>query len=129
MAKKCIFIRVEYDDGSAEWAAGDHADEVWSFLMASQTMNCIHGAVYHGRKMESSPATMERPTEPVIPPTEDAPNPLSTEEIRERIKDLETHYRMTSAEMVEKWKAKEVPPEAHFVEWLVFLDRGDLLNL
>jgi hypothetical protein len=45
-------------------------------------------------------------------------------ERQQRISDLESHFQMTSAEVVARAESRTLPTEPHFVEWLVLLDRG-----
>lgn len=55
MEIKATRLLVEYDDGTAEVLAGPGADEAWNFILASQTLNCIHGAKYTGPPMRRMP--------------------------------------------------------------------------
>jgi len=48
-------------------------------------------------------------------------------ERQERLKELEEHYRLTGEEIVRRAESKQLPPEPHFVEWLILLGRGDLV--
>ena len=52
---------------------------------------------------------------------------MTEEERKQRIADLESHFRTTSAEVVHRAELGTLPTEPHFVEWLVLLDRGDLV--
>jgi len=45
----------------------------------------------------------------------------------QRISSLESHFHISSAEVIERAEAGNLPTEPHFVEWLVLLDRGDLV--
>jgi len=45
----------------------------------------------------------------------------------QRISSLESHCHISSAEVIERAEAGNLPTEPHFVEWLVLLDRGDLV--
>ena len=45
----------------------------------------------------------------------------------QRIADLESHFQMNSAEVIRQAESGVLPTEPHFVEWLVLLDRGDLV--
>ena len=45
----------------------------------------------------------------------------------DRIAQLEAHFQMTSADVISRAQADRLPAEPHFVEWLVLLDRGDLV--
>ena len=44
-----------------------------------------------------------------------------------RLKQLSEHFGLTGEEVVRKAEARELPREPEFVEWLVLLDRGDLV--
>ena len=46
--KKATKIVVEYDDGSYAFADGEAATKIWEWLMACQSLNLVHGAVYKG---------------------------------------------------------------------------------
>jgi len=48
-------------------------------------------------------------------------------ERQHRLKELEQHYGLSSEEIVRKAECKKLPPEPHFVEWLILLGRGDLV--
>jgi len=50
--KKAIRIEVEYDDGSRDFAEGEAAEAIWSWLMGCEQLNCVHGAFYSGPKFE-----------------------------------------------------------------------------
>jgi hypothetical protein len=52
---------------------------------------------------------------------------MTTAERNQRIADLESHFAMTSADVVKLAKSGSLPTEPHFVEWLVLLGRGDLV--
>jgi hypothetical protein len=52
---------------------------------------------------------------------------LTPGERQQRISDLESHFSMTSAEVIARAESRTLPTEPHFVEWLVLLDRGDLV--
>jgi len=52
---------------------------------------------------------------------------MTDSERRQRLKELEEHYGLTSEEIVRRAESRELPPEPHFVEWLVLLGRGDLV--
>jgi hypothetical protein len=52
---------------------------------------------------------------------------ITAEERGHRISDLEAHFQMTSADMIRRAESGTLPTEPHFVEWLVLLDRGDLV--
>jgi hypothetical protein len=60
--KTTTLVRFEYSDGSAEYAKGDHAQEVMDWLNAAQSMLCVHGGNYTGRRM------VEVPAPDVVPP-------------------------------------------------------------
>ncbi len=53
---------------------------------------------------------------------------LMTEEERQnRLRDLAQNYGQTDEDIIRKAQSNELPPEPHFVEWLVLLGRGDLV--
>jgi hypothetical protein len=49
--KKATLVIFGYDDGSSEYAIGDHAEEVMQWLNGGQAMMALHGGNYTGRKM------------------------------------------------------------------------------
>ena len=54
---RCISIDVRYEDGSREYTtSAEQAEEIWSWLMGAQALNCIHGARYTGRKFDREDA-------------------------------------------------------------------------
>ena len=52
---------------------------------------------------------------------------MTAAERDQRIADLESHFQMNSAEVISQAESGVLPTEPHFVEWLVLLDRGDLV--
>jgi hypothetical protein len=52
---------------------------------------------------------------------------MSEEERQNRLEDLSRHYGFNNDEIMRRAESRELPPEPHFVEWLVLLGRGDLL--
>jgi hypothetical protein len=52
---------------------------------------------------------------------------MTAAEREQRISSLESHFQMSSAEAIARGEAGNLPAEPHFVEWLVLLDRGDLV--
>jgi hypothetical protein len=52
---------------------------------------------------------------------------LTEGERSQRIQELERHYNVSSPDIIERAQAGRLPPEPHFVEWLVLLGRGDLV--
>jgi len=52
---------------------------------------------------------------------------LTPEERASRIAELEDHFQMTSEQAIAQAVAGTQPPDPLFVEWLVLLDRGDLV--
>jgi len=52
---------------------------------------------------------------------------LTPAERASRIAELEDHFRMTSEQAIAQAFAETQPPDPLFVEWLVLLDRGDLV--
>lgn len=62
--KKVTLVLFAYDDGSMEFAAGDHAVEVMGWLNSGQSMLAVHGGQYSGRKMVLVPASPEESRSP-----------------------------------------------------------------
>jgi hypothetical protein len=54
--KKVTLVRIEYSDGSAELAEGNHAEEVMNWYHAAESMLLIHGGVYKGNTMIQIPS-------------------------------------------------------------------------
>ena len=54
--KTTTLVLFTYSDGSSEYAVGDHAQEVMTWLNGCQTMSFIHGGEYKGRRMIEVPA-------------------------------------------------------------------------
>jgi hypothetical protein len=52
---------------------------------------------------------------------------MTEAERQQRLKELSEHFGLTGEEVVRKAEARELPREPEFVEWLVLLDRGDLV--
>ncbi len=52
---------------------------------------------------------------------------MTQTERQKRLKELSEHFGLTGEEVVRKAEAKELSNEPEFVEWLVLLDRGDLV--
>jgi hypothetical protein len=52
---------------------------------------------------------------------------LTERERFQRIQELERHYNVSSEDIIERARTGALPPEPHFVEWLVLLGRGDLV--
>ncbi len=52
---------------------------------------------------------------------------MTDAERQHRIASLESHFKITSPEVIAQAEAGSLPTEPHFVEWLVLLDRGDLV--
>jgi hypothetical protein len=52
---------------------------------------------------------------------------MTEAERNRRIADMESHFAMTSAEVLKQAESGVLPTEPHFVEWLVLLGRGDLV--
>jgi hypothetical protein len=46
---------------------------------------------------------------------------------RQRLSELSSHYGWTNDELISKAANQTLPAEPEFVEWLVLLDRGDLI--
>lgn len=54
--------------------------------------------------------------------------PLTTWERAARIGELEARYGLSSADVIKAAESGTLPPGPHFVEWLILLDRGDLVR-
>lgn len=52
---------------------------------------------------------------------------MTETERQERLKQLSEHFQLTDQEVVRRAEAGELSNEPEFVEWLVLLDRGDLV--
>jgi hypothetical protein len=52
---------------------------------------------------------------------------ITETERRNRLEELVEHYGLSNEEIVRRAESKKLPPEPHFVEWLVLLGRGDLV--
>jgi hypothetical protein len=55
------------------------------------------------------------------------PGIMSDKERENRLAELRQHYQLSDEEIVRRAEAHMLPPESHFVEWLVLLGRGDLV--
>jgi hypothetical protein len=55
------------------------------------------------------------------------PGIMTDKERESRLEELRQHYQLSDQEIVHRAEAHELPPEPHFVEWLVLLGRGDLV--
>jgi hypothetical protein len=53
---------------------------------------------------------------------------LSAEEIQERLATLREWSGLTDSQVIEMAEARTLPPEPEFAEWLVLLERGDLIE-
>ena len=51
---------------------------------------------------------------------------MSAEEITDRLAQLRSNYNLSDAEVIERAANSDLPPEPHFIEWLVLLERSDL---
>jgi hypothetical protein len=51
---------------------------------------------------------------------------MSAEEIAGRLAQLRSYYDLSDAEVIERANNKDLPPEPHFMEWLVLLERSEL---
>lgn len=54
------------------------------------------------------------------------PSKMTQEGIDSRIAELSTHYRLSNEDVIEKAQNGTLPPDPHFIEWLVLIGRGDL---
>ena len=52
---------------------------------------------------------------------------MTPSERQKEIAELESHYEMSSQEMLRLAESGTLPADTHFVEWLVLLERGDLV--
>jgi hypothetical protein len=52
---------------------------------------------------------------------------MTASERQQRISDLESHFQITSADVIRRAESGTLSTEPHFIEWLVLLDRGDLV--
>jgi|SRR5208282_1567948 len=52
---------------------------------------------------------------------------MTEAERQTRLAELAQHYGLSNEEIVRRAESRELPPEPHFVEWLVLLGRGDLV--
>jgi hypothetical protein len=52
---------------------------------------------------------------------------MTEAERQQRLKELSEHFGLTGEQVVRQAEARELPHEPEFVEWLVLLDRGDLV--
>lgn len=52
---------------------------------------------------------------------------LTQEQKNERLNDLSRYYNLTNEAVIRSAEAHALPLNAHFVEWLVLLGRGDLI--
>lgn len=52
---------------------------------------------------------------------------MSKDEVEQRLNELHTSYALTHEAVIRMAEAGELPSGAHFVEWLILLDRGDLV--
>jgi len=52
---------------------------------------------------------------------------LTSENRKERLKELEEKFRMSDAQLIERAERHQIEPEPEFVEWLLLLGRGDLV--
>jgi hypothetical protein len=55
------------------------------------------------------------------------PGIMTNNERETRLEELRQYYQISDQEIVRRAQAHELPPEPHFVEWLVLLGRGDLV--
>ncbi len=52
---------------------------------------------------------------------------MSERERQKRIGELVQHYGLSNEEIVRRAESGTLPPEPHYIEWLVLLRRGDLV--
>ena len=53
---------------------------------------------------------------------------LTADEIEQRLQNLRDHNNLTNQQVIEMAKEGTLPSEPYFAEWLVLLDRGDLIH-
>jgi hypothetical protein len=53
---------------------------------------------------------------------------LSTEEVQERLATLQEWSGLTDSQVIEMAEAQTLPPDPEYAEWLVLLERGDLIE-
>jgi hypothetical protein len=53
---------------------------------------------------------------------------MTQEERRVRLDAFSQHFALTDEEVVARAKRKSLPPDPEFVEWLILLDRADLVG-
>jgi hypothetical protein len=56
------------------------------------------------------------------------PSLMGREEIEGRLEQLRRSYGLSDAEVIEQAASRNLPPEPHFVEWLVLLGRSELVR-
>lgn len=54
---------------------------------------------------------------------------LTSEERDRRLTALQNHFNQSNEEIIQLAKNRQLPSEPEFAEWLILLDRGDLLEL
>lgn len=54
---------------------------------------------------------------------------LTPEECDRRLEALQNHFNQSDEEIIQLAKNRQLPSEPEFAEWLILLDRGDLLEL
>jgi len=53
---------------------------------------------------------------------------MSPEEVEHRLDQLRTHYGLTDSEVIDRATRGDLSSEPHFAEWLVLLERSDLVR-
>jgi hypothetical protein len=66
---------------------------------------------------------------PAIWTLDSGPPGLSDQEKEDRLRALREHYERSDHEVVDMAERRELPAEPDYAEWLVLLDRGDLIPL
>jgi hypothetical protein len=56
------------------------------------------------------------------------PSFMTPEEIEDRLNQLRNHYGLSDATVIERAANGDLPPEPHFVEWLLLLGRSELVR-
>lgn len=54
------------------------------------------------------------------------PSAMSAEEIADRLAQLRSYYNLSDAEVIDRAANRDLPPDPHFIEWLVLLEKSEL---
>jgi hypothetical protein len=80
-----------------------------------------------GRLLDSAPNLRSYIGTSIFAPAPDLSS-MGPEEVEDRLEQLRTHYKMSDAEVIEKAIHNDLPLEPHFAEWLVLLNRSELIG-